>query len=178
MPKSREVTKEQVLRELRESVGAKLVDRREAPLIGLIFFNIALWGSKLFTHFWPGTSTGFTFMGEEIHFHHFHYGIIAIVVAIVVMFIEGAWPRRIGHMLFGAGLGFIVDEYWMLLLFDDSEVVYFSYESQLIALMVGIVVSIIYGGIVLVSYFFTKREREIWMKFYDAVESGKIKIDI
>ncbi len=176
--KEKPITKKDVIRELKESVETKLVSRREAPLIGLIRFSIALWGSKIFTSSAPGTSIHFWLLGYEIHFHHFHYGIIALAVGIIITFIEGPWPRRIGHAFFGAGLGFIVDEYWMLLIFDDSATTYFGAESQYISRMIGIGVTIIYAVIVLASWYFTRREREIWTKFYDAVASGKIKIEL
>ncbi|MHA1129725.1 MAG: hypothetical protein ACTSQI_14690 [Candidatus Helarchaeota archaeon] len=180
MPSNKEepITKEHVIRELKESVETKLVNRREAPLLGLICFSLALWGSKIFTSNSPGTSLIFNLFGAEIHFHHFHYGIIALVIGIIIMFIEGPWPKRIGHILFGAGLGFIVDEYWLLLTFDDSSYNYFSPESQLVSKVIGIVITAIYIVVVALSYFLTKRERKIWIKFYEAVESGKIKINL
>jgi hypothetical protein len=176
--KEEAITKEQVVRELKESVETKLVTRREAPLIGLLCFSAALWGSKIFTSHSPGTSFIFNLLGAEIHFHHFHYGIIALAVGIIVMFIEGPWPRRFAHILFGAGLGFIVDEYWLLLTFDDSSYNYFSSESQLVSITIGIVVTAVYAAVVILSYFLTKRERKIWTEFYEAVESGKIKVDL
>ena len=64
--------KERVIYELKESFVHKIVLRLEAPLIGLIAFNIALWGSKLFTLMSPGTSIIFQLGGFNIHFHHFH----------------------------------------------------------------------------------------------------------
>ena len=172
------ITKEEVIKELREAVGNKLVMRREAPIIGLACFSAALWGSKIFTSTSPGTSIIFTLLGAEIHFHHFHYGIIALTVGIILAFIEGPWIRRIGHALFGAGLGFIVDEYWMLLTMDDAAYNYFGPESQLVSAIIGIVITVIYATIVVVLYFFTKRERRIWTKFYESVKAGKIKIEL
>ncbi len=175
---------EKVRKELKEALEDKLVMRREAPLIGAVFFAIALWGSKIFTSTSPGTSlifydvTLFGYSFGDIHFHHFHYGIIAIGIAIVLGFIEGAWPRRIKHVLFGAGFGFIVDEYFMLLIMDDSSEVYFGPESQLISNLIGIICTVVYVVIALLAYYFTKKERELWRKMYDAVASGKAKFDI
>lgn len=176
MPKSKEITKEQVLRELKEAIGAKLVDRKEAPLIGLIFFSIALWGSKIFTFFSPTTYIQFSLLGYTVHLHHFHFGIIAIVVGILVMFVEGKHARRFAHMLFGAGLGLIADEYLMLLLLDESA--YFSSDAFLVSAILGIGLTVIYGLIVVFARFFTRREREIWTKFYKALEEGKIEIEL
>ncbi|MFX1297554.1 MAG: hypothetical protein ACFFD2_22215 [Promethearchaeota archaeon] len=173
----KEITKEEVIKELEESVGNKLVMRREAPIIGVICFSAALWGSKIFTSSSPGTSIIFTLFGAEIHFHHFHYGIIALIIGIILTFIEGPWVKRIAHGLFGAGLGFIIDEYWMLLTMDDSSYNYFGPNSQWVSITIGIVITAIYVAIVVILYFFTRRERKIWTKFYEAVKSGKIKIE-
>lgn len=168
--------KEKVQKELKEALDDKLVMRREAPLIGAIFFSICLWGSKIFTSSSPGTSVYFEILGYPIHFHHFHYGIIAVAIAIVLSFVEGAWPKRLKHILFGAGFGFIVDEYWMLLIFDDTT--YFTQESLTISIWIGAVITIIYVVIAVLAFFFTKKERELWQKLYEAVESGEIKVDI
>lgn len=170
--------KEKVVKELKEALEDKLVTRREAPLLGAIFFSICLWGSKLFTSNSPGTSLYFEILGYPIHFHHFHYGLIAIAVAVVLSFIEGPWPKRLKHIFFGAGFGFIVDEYWMLLIFDDSAGVYFSPQSLTISIWIGVTMTIVYGVIAVLSYFFTKKERELWEALYNAVKSGKVKIDI
>ena len=125
-----ENSKELVIREIEESLEHKLVQRREAPLIGLIAFSVALWGSKLFTAISPGSSLFFQIGDFNIHFHHFNYGIIALVIGLILTFFEGSWFVRIEHLLFGAGLGFIVDEYWLLLTFDDHAATYFGPESQ------------------------------------------------
>ena len=168
--------KERVIYEIKESLEHKIVLRLEAPLLGLIAFSIALWGSKIFTTISPGTSLIFQIGGYNIHLHHFHYGIIALAIGLVLTFFEGKWFVRIEHILFGAGLGFIVDEYWLLLIFDDTT--YFGPESQFISAMIGLAISIIYLVIIIGVYFTTKEERKIWRELYDAVKSDKVKIDI
>lgn len=168
--------KERITEEIKESYEHKLVQRLEAPLIGLIAFSIALWGSKLFTFISPGTSLIFQIGSYEIHFHHFHYGIIALGIGLVLTFFEGKWYVRIEHILFGAGLGFIVDEYWLLLTFDATT--YFGPESQFISIMIGLVITILYIVIIVGVYYKSRGERKLWKELYNAVKSGKVKIDI
>ena len=170
--------RERITEEIKESYEHKLVQRLEAPLIGLIAFSIALWGSKLFTLISPGTSLIFPIGGYEIHFHHFHYGIIALGIGLVLTFFEGQWFVRIEHGLFGGGLGLIVDEYWLLLIFNDHADTYFGPESQFISGMIGLVISIIYIVIIIGVYYVTKEEREIWHELYEAIKSDKVNIDI
>jgi len=168
--------KERITDEIKESYEHKLVQRLEAPLLGLIVFSIALWGSKIFTAISPGTSLIFQIGSYTIHFHHFHYGIIALAIGLILTFFEGPWFVRIEHILFGAGLGFVVDEYWLLLTFDAGT--YFQFESQFISMLIGLVITIIYVIIIVGVYFKTKDERKLWKELYDAVKSGKVKIDI
>jgi hypothetical protein len=176
--KKKKYGKERVLYEIKESLEHKIVLRLEAPLIGLIAFSIALWGSKVFTLISPGTSLIFQIGGYNIHFHHFHYGLIAVALGVVLTFFEGHWFVRVEHILFGAGLGFIVDEYWLLLIFDDHAANYFGPVSQFISAMIGLVISAIYVVIIIGVYFMTKEERKIWHELYAAVKSDKVKIDI
>ena len=168
--------KERVIYEIKESLEHKIVLRLEAPLLGLIAFSVALWGSKIFTVLSPRTSLIFQIGSYNIHLHHFHYGIIALAIGLVLTFFEGKWFVRIEHILFGAGLGFIVDEYWLLLIFDDTT--YFSPESQFISAMIGLVISIVYVVIIIGVYFVTREERKIWRELYEAIKSDKVKIDI
>lgn len=168
------IGKDRVLKELKEGIAHKIALRRRAPLIGLIFFSITLWGSKLVTWLSPGTTIEFIIDGIPIHFHHFMYGIIALPIGIIFTFFEGAWFVRVGHFFFGAGLGFIVDEVWLLLTFDASE--YFSPRSQNISMWIGIGMTIIYALIALGSYMFLRRERKVWEELYEAIDSGKIEI--
>ena len=170
--------KERVIYEIKESLGHKMVLRLEAPLIGLIAFSVMLWGSKLFTLLSPGTSLIFEIGIYKIHLHHFHYGIIGIAVGIILTFFEGKWFVRIEHGLFGGGLGLIVDEYWLLLIFNDHADTYFGPESQFISGMIGLVISIVYVVIIIGVYYVTREERKIWHELYDAVKSDKVKIDI
>ena len=161
--------------EIKEKGRTSMSKRREAPLYGLIFFNIVLWGSKLFTALSPGTSVIFPLLGYDIHFHHFHYGIIALVIGIIVTFFEGVYWNRFGHILFGAGLGFIVDEYWLLLVFDEG--LYFTYNSFLISAVIGVIVSVIYASFVIALLIHTRNEKKMWDEIYEALRTGKLKID-
>ena len=162
--------------EVKESLEHKLVQRREAPLIGLMAFSVALWGSKLFTAILPGSSVVFQILGFNVHLHHFNYGFILLVIGLMLTFFEGAWFVRVEHSLFGAGLGFIVDEYWLLLIFDDHATTYFGPESQFISTMIGLVITIAYVVIAVGVFFKTKKEREIWQELYEAVKSGEAQI--
>ena len=178
---SEEERKKRVIAEMKEAVGAKLVQRREAPIIGLVLFSIALWGSKFYTAIsnasGGGGSVYFPLLGYNVHFHHFHYGIIALGLAMVFSFFEGPWVERIKHGMFGAGLGFIIDEYWMLLIFDDSAAIYFGANSQVIAITIGIFMTALYAVISLLLYFMTRKEQKIWEELYEAVKAGKINLD-
>jgi len=161
--------------EIRESLEHKLVLRREAPLIGLVAFSIALWGSKLFTAISPGSSLVFQLWGFNVHLHHFNYGFVLLLIGLLLTFFEGPWFVRVQHSLFGVGLGFIVDEYWLLLIFDDHASTYFGPESQFISTMIGLFITIIYAVIAIGVFFKTRRERKIWRQLYEAVKSGKIE---
>lgn len=160
--------------EIRESLEHKLVLRREAPLIGLVAFSVALWGSKLFTAISPGTSLSFELWGFNVHLHHFNFGFVLLVIGLLLTFFEGPWFVRVQHALFGVGLGFVVDEYWLLLIFDDHASIYFGPESQFISTMIGLVITIIYGIIAVGVFFKTRRERKLWRRLYEAVKRGQI----
>jgi hypothetical protein len=162
--------------EVRESLEHKLVLRREAPLIGLTAFIVALWGSKLFTALSPGSSVVFQLWGYSIHFHHFNYGIIFLAIGLMLTFFEGPWILRVQHLFFGLGLGLIVDEYWLLLTFDEHASAYFGPESQFISQMIGLAITIIYAVIAVTVFFKSRRERKIWKHLYKAVKTGQIKI--
>ena len=162
--------------EVKESLEHKLALRREAPLIGLVSFVVALWGSKLFTAISPGSGIIFQLWGYNIHFHHFNYGLIFIVVALMLSFFEGPWFVRIQHLLFGLGLGFVIDEYWLLLTFDESASVYFGPQSQFISQILAIIITLAYVAIALGVFFKSRRERKLWKELYDGIKSGKIKL--
>jgi hypothetical protein len=164
--------------EIKESLEHKLVLRREAPLIGLIAFSVALWGSKLFTAISPGSSVVFQLWGFNVHLHHFNYGFVLLVIGLLLTFFEGPWFVRVQHALFGVGLGFIVDEYWLLLIFDDHASTYFGPESQFISSMIGLVLTIIYAVIAVGVFFKSRGERRIWKLLYEAVKSGEIEIHV
>ena len=164
-------------KEIKEKGNTSMAKRREGPFLGLLAFSITLWGSKLFTFLSPGTSVTFPLLGYDIHFHHFHYGIIALVLGIMITFFEGIWYIRIGHIFFGGGLGFIIDEYWILLLFNDASEVYFSPDSLFISSIIGIVITIIYATLTIGLFLHTRQEKQMWDEIYEALRSGKLKID-
>ena len=85
---------------------------------------------------------------------------------------------RLQHSLFGVGLGFIVDEYWLLLIFDDHASTYFGPESQYISAMIGLVITIIYAVIAVGVFLTSRREIRLWKKLYEAVKSGEIEIHV
>ena len=172
----RESVRQQLECEVRESLEHKLVLRREAPLIGLVAFSVALWVSKLFTAVLPGSSVVFQLWGFNVHLHHFNYGFVLLVVGLLLTFFEGPWFVRVQHSLFGVGLGFIVDEYWLLLIFDDHASTYFGPESQYISTMIGLVITIIYAVIAVGVFFKSKREIKLWKQLHEAVKSGEIEI--
>ena len=164
--------------EIRESLEHKLVLRREAPLIGLVAFSVALWVSKLYTAVSPTSSVVFQLWGFNVHLHHFNYGFVLLVIGLLLTFFEGPWFVRVQHSLFGVGLGFIVDEYWLLLVFDDHASTYFGPESQYISTMIGLVITIIYAVIAVGVFFKSRKEIKIWRKIHEAVKSGEIDIHV
>jgi hypothetical protein len=151
----------------------KLALRREAPFIGLISFTATLWGTKLFTSISPGTSLVFQLWGYNIHLHHFNYGFALLVVGLMFTFFEGSWIVRIQHILFGAGLGFIVDEYWLLLTFDESANVYFGAQSQYFSLVVAAVVTSVYAAIALGVFFKSRKEIKLWTELYQVIKTDE-----
>jgi hypothetical protein len=172
----KEELKQRLLSEIRESLEHKLVIRREAPLIGLLSFIAALWGAKLFTAISPGSSLIFQLWGFNIHFHHFNYGFILLVLGLMLTFFEGVWIVRIQHLFFGTGLGLIVDQYWLLLTFDEHSSVYFGPQSQFLSLAIAIVVTLVYAGIALGVFFKSRREVKLWRQLCEAVKSGEVNI--
>jgi hypothetical protein len=174
----KEYVKQQLECEVRESLEHKIVLRREAPLIGLVSFSVALWGTKLFTAVMPGSTIVFQLWGYNIHLHHFNYGFILLVIGLLLTFFEGPWFVRVQHSLFGVGLGFIVDEYWLLLTFDENASAYFGAESQFISSMIGLVITIIYAVIAVGVFFKSRREIRLWKKLHEAVKSGEIDIHV
>ncbi|TRO52659.1 hypothetical protein E2P63_03175 [Candidatus Bathyarchaeota archaeon] len=162
--------------EVRESLEHKLVLRREAPIIGLVAFSVALWVSKLFTAISPGTSLVFQLWDFNVHLHHFNYGFVLLLIGLLLTFFEGQWFVRVQHSMFGVGLGFIVDEYWLLLIFDDHSSTYFGPESQYISTMIGLVITITYAVIAFGVFFKSKREIKLWKQLYEAVKSGETEI--
>jgi hypothetical protein len=172
----KDYVREQLECEVRESLEHKLVLRREAPLIGLVAFSVALWGSKLFTAVSPGSSVVFQLWGFNVHLHHFNYGFVLLVVGLLLTFFEGPWFVRVQHALFGLGLGFIVDEYWLLLIFDDHAATYFGPESQYISTMIGLGITVTYAVIAVGVFFKSRREIKIWKQLHEAVKAGEIEI--
>jgi hypothetical protein len=98
------------------------------------------------------------------------------VVGLLLTFFEGPWFVRVQHALFGLGLGFIVDEYWLLLIFDDHAATYFGPESQYISTMIGLGITVTYAVIAVGVFFKSRREIKIWKQLHEAVKAGEIEI--
>ena len=64
----------------------------------------------------------------------------------------------------------------VLLTFDATT--YFGPQSQFISMMIGVVITIIYVIIIVGVYYKSRGERKLWKALYEAVKSGKVKIDI
>jgi hypothetical protein len=167
---------QRILKELGQKSRTSMARRRKGPLIGLIFFSIALWGAKLFTFFSPGTFIQFSILGIEIHFHHFHIGIIALALGIILAFFESPKLILFGNLLFGAGLGLIVDEYWLLLTFNET--LYFTPDSYFISAMIGLGMTLIYALVTVGLLLYTHREKKFWDTFREKVKEGKLKLEI
>jgi hypothetical protein len=172
----KEKSRQRLESEIRESLEHKLVLRREAPFIGLISFIGAVWVAKLFTAVSPGSGLIFQLWGFNIHLHHFNYGFILLVLGLMLTFFEGPWIVRIQHLFFGLGLGLIVDEYWLLLTFDENASNYFGPQSQFISLMIALVITFVYVTIALGVFFKSRREVKLWRQLYEAVKSGDANV--
>jgi hypothetical protein len=172
----REKLKQRLEPEIRESLEHKLVLRREAPFIGLVSFVAALWITKLFTAMSPGSSLIFQLGGFNIHLHHFNYGFVLLVLGLMLTFFEGAWIVRVQHLFFGIGLGLIVDEYWLLLTFDENASNYFGPQSKFISLMIAMVITVAYAAIAFGVFFKSRKEVRLWRQLYKEVKSGKVKL--
>lgn len=167
---------QRILKEIGQKSETSMAKRRKGPLIGLIFFSIALWGAKLFTAVSPGAFIQFTILGVGIHFHHFHFGIMALTLGIILAYFESPKLVISGNMLFGAGLGLIVDEYWLLLTFDEAA--YFTSDSYFISSMIGLGMTIVYALVTIGLLLYTRWEKKFWETFREKVKEGKIKIEI
>jgi hypothetical protein len=165
-----------ILKQFQQKANTSMAKRRKGPVIGLIFFSIALWGAKIFTFLSPGTFLTFDIMGYTIHFHHFHIGIIGLVLGIILTFLEKPGFIILGNMLFGGGLGLVVDEYWLLLTFNES--LYFTAHSFFISSMIGLAITCIYALITFGLLRYTQKEKQLWETFREKVKEGKIKIEI
>jgi hypothetical protein len=91
----------------------------------------------------------------------------------MLTFFEGPWVVRIQHLLFGLGLGLIVDEYWLLLTFDENASTYFGPQSQFIAQIFAVFITLAYAIISLGVFFGSRRERRVWKQLYQEAKSGK-----
>ncbi|MCW3999637.1 MAG: hypothetical protein NWE93_05315 [Candidatus Bathyarchaeota archaeon] len=94
----------------------------------------------------------------------------------MLTFFEGVWIVRVQHVLFGVGLGFIVDEYWLLLTFDESASVYFGPQSQYFSLVLAAVVTSVYAAIAFGVFFASRKEIAQWTKLYQAAKTGELNI--
>lgn len=167
---------QRILSELEHKAETSMAKRRIGPLIGLISFSIALWGARLFTFFSPETFIKINLLGQEIHLHHFHFGIIALVVGIIITFLEGPNYIIIGNVLFGAGLGLIVDEYWLLLTLNET--LYFNSDSFFISSMIGLGMTVIYALVTVGLLLYTKKEKQLWDTFREKVKKEEVKVKI
>jgi hypothetical protein len=91
--------------------------------LALLSFTIAFLAARIFTTITPDTVV----ISGGIHFHHFWYGLVMVVVAgwLGIASIHPAW-RRAYAVVFGFGGGLIGDEVGLLLTFGNyhSELTY------------------------------------------------------
>ncbi len=97
-----------------------------------------------------------------------------MVLGLLLTFFEGPWIVRVQHILFGLGLGFIIDEYWLLLTFDESASVYFGPQSQSFSLIIAVVVTSVYAAIAFGVFFASRKEIKLWTELCQAAETGEI----
>lgn|GEM_PF-2777087 len=124
---------------------------KEAPFISFIFFLLTIFTSRL-TVMWveAGRPLLKFFMVYDYHIHHFYLGIFLLIASNLLFSIrnKNEWMREIkilSSILFGIGLGFITDEFSLLLTmeFDIKGEYWAPHSYYLMALLSGIFASIL-----------------------------------
>ncbi len=133
---------------------------REASFFSFLFFLLTILTSRL-TVMWveAGRPLLKFFMVYDYHIHHFYLGIFLLIVSNLLSLArnKNEWEREIkilNSILFGIGLGFITDEFSLLLTmeFDIKGDYWASHSYYLMALLSGIFVFIL---------LFKKKERNL-----------------
>jgi hypothetical protein len=136
----------------------KIVRRPSLSIRALISFIASFIIARMFTILNPSTVV---LVGEEIHVHHFWYGIALLAI--------GGWLGisydderidRLAAILFGAGGGLIADEVGLLLKFTD-------YWTELTYTLVMIFVALVSIMILIIRY-----SRTILREFFEFSSSN------
>jgi hypothetical protein len=116
--------------------------RQGLAFLALLSFMVAFFAARIFTTINPDTVV----VSSGIHFHHFWYGLIMVVVA-GWLAIASNRPEydRVFAIVFGLGLGLIGDETGLLLTLGD-------YHSELTYVVFVAVVSLAVQGIIAARY--------------------------
>lgn len=133
---------------------------REASFFSFLFFLLTILTSRL-TVMWVDAERPLLkfFMVYDYHIHHFYLGIFLLIVSNLLSLArnKNEWGREIkilNSILFGVGLGFITDEFSLLLTmeFDIKGDYWAPHSYYLMALLSGIFVFIL---------LFKKKERNL-----------------
>ena len=124
---------------------------KEAPFLSFLFFLLTIFTSRL-TVMWveAGRPLLKFFMVYDYHIHHFYLGIFLLILSNWLSSVrnKNEWMREIrilNSILFGVGLGFITDEFSLLLTmeFDVKGEYWAPHSYYLMALLSGIFASIL-----------------------------------
>ena len=125
---------------------------KEAPFFSFLLFLLTILTSRLIV-MWveAGRPLLKFFMVYDYHIHHFYLGIFLLIVSSCLSLArnENGWVREVkvfNSILFGVGLGFITDEFSLLLTmeFDVKGDYWAPHSYYLMALLSGVFVYILF----------------------------------